>query len=176
MAFPSTVRADIAVGFVGDLAFEGPLKAQPGILNSADAAYNVVGRAFTHTGTDGVFAAGGEGTFAGILANRAEYTTAGTAAGGALAPTMTLRNGEVGGFVQETSGLFVNLIDGFGVGYYVIYNITTGELDSVAQNGTIARSWALVPGASVVRYGSGTAGLAIISISGELAPFVAGGS
>lgn len=172
MAFPTTVRADIAVGFVGDLAFEGPLKAEPAVLNSADAANNVIGRAFSWS-ADGVAAAGGA-NFIGILANKAEYTTAGTAAGGALAPTTTLRNGEVGDFVRQTPGIFVTLADAFAVGYYVIYNTTTGALNAIQSGTSVPGGWALVPGGSVVRYGSASGGLAIIALSDDLTPHVGG--
>lgn len=170
MAFPTTVRADIAVGFVGDLAFEGPLKAEPAVLDSADAADNVIGRAFTGTGTDGEARAGGTGYFVGILANKAEYTTAGTAAGGALAPTTTLRNGEVGDFVRQCAGIFVTLADAFAPGYYVIYNATTGVLNSIPQGTAVPGGWALVPGGSVVRYSSASGGLAVIALSDDLPP------
>lgn len=174
MAFPTTVRADIAVGFVGDLAFEGPLKAEPAVLNSADAANNVIGRAFTGTGTDGEAQAGGDGYFIGILANKAEYTTAGTAAGGALAPSTTLRNGEVGDFVRMTPGIFVTLSNAFNVGDYVTYTAATGALNAIAQNAVLPGSQRLIPGASVVRYSSATSGLAIISLSDDLVPATLG--
>lgn len=173
MAFPNTVRADIAVGFVGDLAFDGPLKAEPAVLNSADAANNVIGRAFTWS-ADGVARAGGAGAFMGILANRAEYTTSGTAAGGALAPTTTLRNGEVGDFVRQCAGLFVTLADAFAVGYYVIYNTTTGALNAIADGTPVPSGWLLVPGGSVIRHGSASGGLAIIALSDDLAPHTSG--
>lgn len=173
MAFPSTVRADIAVGFVGDLAFEGPLKGAAYVLNSADAANNVIGRAFTWS-ADGVARAGGAGAFMGILANRAEYTTAGTSAGGALAPSTTLRNGEVGDFVRQCAGIFVELASGFAVGNYVIYNTTTGVLDSVQQGTSVPGGFVLLPGGEVIRYGSATAGLAIIALSDDLPPHSGG--
>lgn len=170
MAFPNTVRAGIAAGFVGDLAFDGSLKAEPAVLDSEDAANNVIGRAFTFSGTEGAVRAGGSASFVGILANKAEYTTAGTTAGGALGPTTTLRNGEVGDFVRQCAGIFVSLDDAFAPGYYVIYSASTGALRAIPQGNIVPNGWLLVPGASVTRYGSGSGGLAIISLSDDLPP------
>ena len=164
MAFQSTIRADIGAGIVGDAALLGVIVAQPGILNSADAANNVVGRAFTVTGTGGVFAAGGAGAFAGILANRAEYYSLGTLAGGSLAPTLVLPNGVVGDFVKETPGHFVSLSTAFAVGNYVTYATATGALGAVATGADVPVGSVILPGAFVERYGSAAPGLAIISI------------
>jgi hypothetical protein len=164
MAFQTTIRADIGAGIVGDFAFEGPSAAQPGVLNSGSAANNVIGRAFTETGVEGVFAAGGSGAFAGILANHAVYSSAGTTAGGSLAPTTTLRNGEIGEFVKETIGLFVNLNTAFAVGNFVTYSTTTGELGAVATGVDVPAGYAILPGAFVERYTGTVAGLAVISI------------
>ncbi len=174
MAFQTTVRADIGAGIVGDLAFEGPLVAQPGVLNSGSAANNVIGRAFTQTGTEGVFAAGGAGAFAGILANHAVYAGSGTSAGGSLAATTTLRNGEIGEFVKETCGIFVNLNAAFNVGYYVVYSITTGELGAVPTGADVPVGYVILPGAFVERYSSAAAGLAVISIGTNPTPHVSG--
>jgi hypothetical protein len=61
MAFPATIRTTQASGYPGDLAIQFPPVAQPGDLHSDYAANNVIGRAFTHTGVEGVVAAGGAG-------------------------------------------------------------------------------------------------------------------
>ena len=47
MSFQSSVAANIAFGVVGEIYLDGPMRAQPAKLDSADAANNVVGRAFT---------------------------------------------------------------------------------------------------------------------------------
>lgn len=164
MAFQTTIRADIGAGIVGDLALEGPIVAQPGTLNSADAANNVIGRAFTQTATEGVMAAGGTGVFAGILANRAVYASGGTSAGGSLAPTTTLRNGEIAEFVTETPGIFVSIGNAFNIGHLVTYVTATGVLGSVAPGSAAPGGSVIIPGAFVVRYNSAAAGLAIIAL------------
>jgi len=166
--FPSTVAMDIAAGNVGELAFEGPLNAQPAILNSADAANNVVGRAFTHLAAEGQVTAGGAGVFAGILANPKAYASRGTVAGGTLAPTLTLANGETGEFVQMTPGIFVTLpAAAANIGDQVIYATATGILATQVPGTAPGAGNAIVPGATVVRYEkSGVAGLAVIALNG----------
>lgn len=164
MTFPSTIRTDQASGFPGDLALSGVSVAQAGVLNSGDAANNVVGRAFTHTGAEGVFAAGGTGAFAGILANRAEYASYGTIAGGTLAPSITLPNGAIGDFITEHPGVFVELTTASAPGYYVTYNTTNGSLGAVATGADIPAGSVILPGAFVVRHISTGAGLAVISL------------
>ncbi|HKO36331.1 MAG TPA: hypothetical protein VJV21_07605, partial [Pyrinomonadaceae bacterium] len=64
--FQSAVNFDQGAGIVGELAFEGPLRALALILNSADAADNVFGRAFCYVaGSEEQAEAGGTGAFAG---------------------------------------------------------------------------------------------------------------
>lgn len=99
MSFQSTIYQNMAFGVVGELFLSGPLRAQPGILNSADAADNVIGRAFTLE-SEGQAQAGGTGAFYGILVNPKNYAALGTQAGGPLAPTMTLPNGINAEFLQ----------------------------------------------------------------------------
>lgn len=175
--FQATVNAEIAAGIVGELAFEGPLNGQPARIASADAANNVVGRAFTWAGaantadTDlGAVQAGGTGVFAGILANPKVYANRGTTAGGTLAPNTILANGEIGEFVQNTPGIFVSLESAANVGDYVAYNDTTGVLTAVAPGVVPGAGLSIVPGATVVRYKklAAPAGLAVIAIVGPL--------
>lgn len=132
--FQAQVNSDMATGVVGELAFEGPLRAAPFILRSADAANNVIGRAFTVVpGEEGVAQAGGTGVFAGILANPKVYASAGTAADGTLAPSLVLRNEEIGELV-DMGIIFVNLGNTAVVGDLVQYDVTTGALSAVADS------------------------------------------
>lgn len=169
--FQSTVASDIGFGVVGELAFDGPLNAQPGILNSADAANNVIGRAFTHLAAEGQMTAGGVGVFAGILANPKAYASRGTTVGGTLAPTLTLANGEEGEFVQETPGIIVTFgATAANIGDHVIYDTTTGVLATLAPGVAVPGGSLKIPGAVVVRYEKGaTAGLAVIALNGPAA-------
>lgn len=174
MTFPSTIRTDQASGYPGDLAVNYPPVAQTGILNSADAAYNVVGRVFTHTSTEGVFAAGGTGAFAGILSERSQYAGYGTTAGGPLAASTTLPNGAIGDFVTEHPGIFVDLVDAAAPGYYVTYNKTTGVLGAVPQGTNPDAGHVILPGAFVVRYTNAAPGLAVISLGTNTTAHIGG--
>lgn len=172
--FQTTVLSALASGVVGEIAFEGPLNAAPGILQSGSAANNVIGRAFTYVSNsaqDGdthakLVQAGGAGPLCGILANPKEYVSNGTAAGGTLAATMTLRNGEVGSFAQHTPGIYVLLTTAGNVGDQVAYATADGQLQAVAPGAAAPGGTALIPGAVVVREPIGAAGMAIIALNG----------
>jgi hypothetical protein len=178
--FQSTVNSDIAAGIVGELAFEGPLNGTPAILNSGDAANNVIGRAFCYispsTAPVGLHAktvqAGGDGlVFCGILANPKVYANRGTTAGGTLAANLALPNGEIGEFVQHTPGIFVNFAVAANVGDQVCYADATGVLVPLAPGAAVPASHTLIPGAVVVREPTaapGGVGLAIIALNGPL--------
>lgn len=168
--FQSTVRSDIGFGIVGELAFEGPMNAQPAILNSPDAANNVFGRAFTHLGPEGTVTAGGTGVFAGIMGCPKEHANRGTLAGGTLADSLVLPNGETAAFVQATPGIIVTLPAGaVDIGDQVIYATATGILDTQPPGTAPGAGNALIPGATVVRYEkSATAGLAVIALVGPM--------
>lgn len=130
MAFQSTVELQQGFGVVGELMTTSPVRAKTYNLDSADAAYNVVGRAFTVT-SQGTAAAGGTGVFAGILANPKAYASQGTAAGGSLAPTLTLRNDEIGELVTMGQ-MIVALPAAASIGDKITYHTTTGLLGSVS--------------------------------------------
>jgi hypothetical protein len=170
MTFQTSVALDIGFGVIGELAFGSAYNAQTGILNSADASNNVIGRAFTHLATEGQMTAGGTGVFAGILAAPKTYASRGTTAGGTLAPTLTLANGEQGEFVQGTAGIIVTLgATACNVGDQVIYATATGILATQAPGTAPGAGNALIPGATVVRYEKGsTAGLAVIALNGPV--------
>lgn len=178
--FPSTVQSDIAAGVVGELAFEGPLNATPAVLNSGDATNNVIGRAFTYvspsTAPVGLHAktvqAGGAGAvFCGILADPKAYANRGTSAGGTLAASMALPNGEIGEFVQHTPGIFVQFAVAANVGDQVAYTDATGVLVPLAPGAAPAANTTLIRGAVVVREATtapGGVGLAIIALNGPV--------
>lgn len=133
MTFQSTVALDQGFGVPGELYLDGPTRGQPGTIDSAGP--NTVGFVFTKVagvGNDGhciVGGAIGEGTpFFGILANPKVYPLFGTTGGGTLAASLNLPQYAQGEFVQETSGIIVNLTNGGNVGDRVDYDPTTGAL------------------------------------------------
>lgn len=126
MPFQSTVYNQMGMGVVGEVAYEGPSRAQPYTLVSDDAAYNVFGRLFTVVSA-GVAKAGGTGPLAGILINPKESASRGTSAGGSLAPTLTLANYEIGSLTRMNE-VFVAVPAAASIGDQVTYDTTNGVI------------------------------------------------
>lgn len=159
MAFQSTVSLSQAFGVPGEVIFTGPTRAQPYRLSSADASYNVVGRAFT-VSSEGVAQAGGAGAFAGILVHPKHYASYGTTADGTLAPTLTLaNNAQVE--CMTLGEVVVTLPGAAAIGDAVKYNTTTGVLGV----GAPGAGEATVPGAKVSHFTVSGAGLAVITLT-----------
>jgi hypothetical protein len=150
MAFQSTVLADIKSGIVGEIAFDGPTRVVPAILDSgAGAANNVVGRAFCYedTAAETVSAGGDGGNFAGILILPKTHVLHGTA-GDTLAQSLTLPDGTPVELLQMGE-IYVSLAsDGGDIGDPVFYADATGILD----HGTAGAGQTQVPNATIVRH------------------------
>lgn len=187
-SFQSTVNIWSALGVVGDMAFDGPLRAEPYNLYSAGVP-NVIGNVFTVTGGGnpdptansalaGTAKVGGTGAFAGILINSKEYASYGTSgAAGPLNPTMTLPDHSIG-MLADMGMFFVQLPGPANVGDLVTYDPATGNLNSITP--TTAFTASIAPGGS-----AGTPDVMTVSAvaSGQLAvgqvitaPGVAGGT
>lgn len=176
MTFQSTVSTTIGFGVVGELALDGPLRAQPARLDSASAANNVVGRAFTikddatasfDTSDDPQpldVQAGGTGVFAGILANPKVYPLYGTA-GDSLAASLTLPNNQMVELVQETSGIIIAVGAACAIGDWVWFSQTTGALQTTAPNAAAPGGTTRVPNGRITRYESAAAGLAVMEMN-----------
>ena len=89
--FQSVVYPQRALGVPGEIFFAGPNRTRSVILNSASAAYNVIGATalFVTASAVGTLpnqpetaAAGGTGVFAGILAAPKTYASYGSSTGG----------------------------------------------------------------------------------------------
>jgi hypothetical protein len=137
--FQSTVNVSNALGLVGELAFDGPIRAGSYNLYSAGTP-NVIGYAFTVTngispdpaaaaGNAGTAQVGGTGVFAGILQNPKEHALLGTT-GSPLGPVLTLPDYETGALLMMGE-IFVNLPGPALVGNIVTYDPLTGALNSM---------------------------------------------
>lgn len=178
--FQQTVANNIGFGVVGELYLEGPLRAQPGVLNTTDPTNNLVGRAFSvrddatasfDTTADPQpmeMQAGGTGVFGGILANPKVYASFGTVAGGTLASTLLLPNTTIAEFVQETAGIIVQLPAACAVGDWLYYTNATGVLTTTAPGASAPANSTRVPGGRVVRFESAAAGLAVVSLNSNV--------
>jgi hypothetical protein len=137
--FQSTINYWSSMGVVGDMAFDGPLRAAPYNLNSSGTP-NIIGNAFTITSggnpepsgaaaNAGTAQVGGTGTFGGILINSKDYASYGTTSG-ALNPTMTLPDNSIG-FLATMGYFFANLPSSANIGDLVTYDPLTGNLNSI---------------------------------------------
>jgi len=180
MGFQTAVNANIGFGVVGELFLEGPLRAQPGILNSATPANNVIGRAFylvdDATGTydtsvdpqplevqAGNVANNANAVFSGILANPKVYANFGVT-GDTLGANMTLPNNTMVELVQESAGLIIQVSAACATGDWVYSTNATGVLTTTAPNAAAPANSTRIPGGVIVRYESAAAGLAVMAL------------
>ena len=166
--FQSTVRADQATGIIGEFAEGGPNRVFPGIINSTVATANIFGRVFTHVAnSDDQVAAGGTGSFAGILVNPKQHALQGTTAG-TLEPTLTLRNNE-NAEIADMGIIYVQIESAATIGQVIHYDTTStataGQMFAVNSGTAPAANRALLPNAKVVRNTTTAAGQAIIQLT-----------
>lgn len=127
--FQSTIFTLTGQGVQGDLYGDQPVRCLPYVLNSASAANNIFGNAFTVV-SQGVAQAGGTGVFAGFLVNPKNHASFGGSAG-PLSPTLQLSNGEQAQML--TMGLFYAFLPApANIGDLVVFNTTTGALQTIA--------------------------------------------
>lgn len=189
MTLQSTVALNQGFGVVGEIVFEGPLRAQPGVVKGT-AANIVVGRYFTIDLTDGAFQPGNGGQPGGILANPKGMASIGTSAGGPLAPTLVVPAGTVCEFV--TMGMIlVALAAAASIGDKATYDTTTGVIGTVpplvSATGSITTTVLtvtavaagsapfavgqvisgpnIVPGTTIVSLGTGTGGTGTYNVN-----------
>ena len=145
MAFPSSVISDLRSGVVGEISFDAPYTGIAAVANSASAANNVFGRAFTYVDESvEIIGAGGTGLFAGILVNPKAFSVT-TVDGGTDSvpngtPVEVMREGEC--FVLLLAGTGVTIGDGV---YFVNADGTLGA-------GTAGAGQTQIAGATVFRH------------------------
>ena len=162
----STVFNQSGFGVPGELFTNAPWKAESFTLVSALASYNVIG-ATAYTGTSqGVAEAGSGGDFgfAGILANPKTQALRGDGTN-PLNPSLVLPNQSQADLVTM-GNLVVTLPDNANIGDSVIFDNTTGALDTIAPgvNLPVGKSFAQ----AIVDYflpNAGAPQLAVIYIS-----------
>jgi len=165
MGFQSTVAIYQGMGVPGEQYSDGPWRAQAFTINSASAAYNVIGTAMCSVTSQGFCAAGNSGgtaPFAGLLVDPKDVALFGTG-GIPLAPTLTVPNNTA--VECATMGSYVvTLPNTANIGDWVIYDNTTGAIASVAPGTSLpsGKSW----GNAIVDYFTVTvAGLAVITMN-----------
>ncbi len=160
MPFQTTVAYNAGFGVPGELFRDGPFRGNSLIIESGDAALNVIGNAFTIV-SEGKAEAGGDGIFAGILGCPKQYASRGTVLGGPLAPTLTLANNEQADFITvgEVNVYFNNA---FTVGQGVYFDSRTGEIFAGTAGGGYQNQ---ITGAYVSHFTSNVAGLGVVTLN-----------
>jgi hypothetical protein len=163
--FQKTVRKVQTFGFQGEIIEDAAKRAFTKTIVSANAANNVFGRVFAITaGSDVLAQAGGAGVFAGVLIDPKTNVTAGYATG-ALDPTLTLRNNEVGTLI-DMGIVIVPMASAATIGADVYYdpnpaNPTAGKMSTIND----ATYTTQVPNCKIVRHNTTAPGLAIIQLT-----------
>lgn len=167
MPFQNTVRFDTGFGVPGELRHDGPVRAEPGTIVSADPTMNVFGRVFTRLPGTTTWRAGNPdslGVEFTILADPKLHASYGTAAAGPLAPTLTIPNNTVATMLKMGMVTVVSLTAA-DFGYDVRYVIATGEIKCVPTATTDA-TLLVFPTAKLERFPQPTApGLVEIRIT-----------
>lgn len=145
MAFQSTINSQLGAGIAGEASHDAPSRANPVILASANAANNQIGNCAVFyipaTGANSPYRvaadkATGTGAFAGFLGDPKAHASYGTAAGGPLAPTITLPNG-INASAWAEGMVYMNIANSAAIG---------DEIYALESNGTLVAS---PPGAAI---------------------------
>lgn len=165
MLFQQTVNRDIGAGIPGELAFDGPLRATPGLIDPAAIAANcVLGRYFTKNRDTALYGPGGDtGTnpdliFGGIAGTPKELINYGVG-GDPLAPSLLLKPGSLATFF-EMGMVWVVLAAPAQEGDIAVYTIATGVISTVPPEsiGALPSTQLRIPNAVVYRVGAAAAG------------------
>lgn len=167
MTFQSAVQINQGAGVPGELFTNSPSRAQTYNINSADAAYNVVGKTCCTIESEGVVEAGSGGAlgvFAGFLVAPKDYALFGAAQ--PLDPSLTLPNDSVVECLTMGT-IFVTLPAVANVGDLVVYDNTTGAIETIAPGANLpaGKSFAY---AQVDYFEATVAGLAVVTVSPTL--------
>lgn len=167
MAFQSTISLAQGFGVAGEQLTDGPSRAISYTIESASAAYNIIGATACSVTSQGFCAAGkasATAAFAGILVDPKSIALFG-AGGQPLAPSLTVPNFTA---VQcATMGSFVvTLPAAAAIGDRVIFDNVTGALSTIATDVLpVGKSFA---NALVDYYTVSGAGLAVITMTPAL--------
>lgn len=164
MGFQSTVSVKSAAGVPGEFYDSSPYRALSYVIDSASAAYNIIGATMFTVTSEGIAEAGSGGIdFAGLLVNPKAYALEGTSAGGTLAPTLTLANDTQAELATE-GRFWVTLPASATIGDLVIYDNTTGAIATIANDAALpsGKSFGY---AKVIQFTPTAAGLAVIEMS-----------
>ena len=165
MTFQSTVRMDSATGIPGELAFDGPHRAESGTLSTAC----VIGFAVSQSNTDGTWAAGVQSGAKriGLLINPKDKVLTGSA-GNPLAPTVVLPANTPGTVCTMGQVWVLAATAGAKPGDAVYADNATGQIKTAVPGAAAPATSTLIPGAWVAPLPIGVTvpGLLVITLNG----------
>ena len=163
--FQSNVFIYAGAGVPGEMFSDYPSRGQTFTINSASAAYNIIGATCFTVTSQGFAQAGSGGTqgFAGFLANPKVYALQGVV-GNTLGATLTLPNFVVGEFITE-GALWVTLPAAANIGDLIVYNNTTGAIESVTPSTALPSGYTFANAQVDYFTVPSGGGLAVISIT-----------
>lgn len=172
--FQSAVRYDQGSGVPGEKAYDGPTRAEPGILGAVGEVGNVFSEDPAKPGFWNPGLVANSKRWA-ILTTPKQYAARGTAAG-TLVPTMALPPGEEGEF--SSMGQFFVLASNADSkpGDRVYFNNTTGRVVTAAPAAAAPATSTIFPGAVVAplpggnRASPAVAGLIVVTLTGPVIP------
>lgn len=147
MKFQQTVRFDFGFGVPGEVSFDGPLRAKPAVLKTAEPKNNVFGRVFTLS-ADGTVTAGGEGEFWGVLGNPKEHTFTGRV--GDDGSNAFVPNGVHAAF-YDMAIMTMLTSEPAKVGFNLWYDTATGKTIAQAPSVKTLAGHVQIPNAKVAR-------------------------
>lgn len=164
MKFQQKVNFDYGFGIPGEVAFDGPTRAKPGVLKSDDEKNNVFGRVFTLNADGKTIGAGGEGEFWGILGDPKSHTYTGRVDDDTS--SLYVSNGVVGAFYDMA---LINVLtsEAAQIGDNLWYDTGTGEIIAQDKTVTTLAGHLQVPNAKVSRLPqeSATGGLIVAQLT-----------
>ncbi|MCL6323998.1 structural cement protein Gp24 [Pectobacterium polaris] len=145
--FQKSVRFSQGYGVVGEVSNDGPIRAKPAVLNSANSTNNVWGRVFTLNSDSETVRAGGTGVFWGVMTNPKSGLYLGRV-GDDEAPY--LPNGAVGEFT-DMGEITVRVSTAVGYGDVLGYQTADGVIVHIDDPEDIPAGVVAIPNASIRR-------------------------
>lgn len=173
MPFQSTVRYDTGSGIPGEFAFDGPRRAEPGILQAAATIGTFVSEDPAAPGfwSPGLVA---NARRYGLLTSPKQFPSYGTSAGGPLAPTMILPAG-IEAEITTMGQVWVTTATANSKPGNLVWMVNaTGAVVTSEVGAAAPAASTQIPGATVApKPGSAAPSLIVVTLTGPLPTGVA---
>lgn len=156
----------LGIGLPGDVARNSPVRANALPIDEGVASATI-GYFYTQDTATGKVSPGGTlgdaVIFAGILTGSKQHYNQG-ASGSQFNPSMAIPGGQTGEFLRM-GHVIVAVSRATTIGDRLIYNQTTGQVNSIAPGANPASGWAVIPNAFVEAYPTSSAGVTLARLT-----------